>query len=134
LLCSRLPQADARVHQINALVAEIATNTDLTTVAQLSLRSGCSERQLQRLFAHYVGISPKSVIARYRLHEALALLQSGNAPSGSELALKLGYFDQAHFIRDFTRMVGQAPTHYVQTQTVLSGCVASPAPAGSNPA
>ncbi|WP_338524879.1 helix-turn-helix domain-containing protein [Pseudomonas batumici] len=117
LLCACLPQPDERVQRLNDLIAQVASNNGLTTVAQLSELSGFSERQLQRLFAHYVGVSPKWVIARYRLHEALALLQSGEARPGTELALKLGYFDQAHFIRDFTRMVGLAPAKYVQTHT-----------------
>lgn len=117
LLRSCLPQPNERVQLLNDLIADVASNNRLTTVAQLSELTGFSERQLQRLFAQYVGVSPKWVIARYRLHEALALLQRGEARPGMDLALKLGYFDQAHFIRDFTRMVGQAPTKYLQTQT-----------------
>ncbi|WP_347927163.1 helix-turn-helix domain-containing protein [Pseudomonas helvetica] len=119
LLSPCLPQPDERVELLNDLIAQIASDNRLTTVAQLSELSRVSERQLQRLFAHYVGVSPKWVIARYRLHEALTLLQSGEARPGTDLALKLGYFDQAHFIRDFTRMVGLAPAKYVQTYTAL---------------
>ncbi|WP_062788597.1 helix-turn-helix domain-containing protein [Aquitalea pelogenes] len=116
LLLGCLPQISPLVPQLNELVAEIARNSALTSVAQLSALSGWSERQLQRLFAHYIGVSPKAVLARYRLHEALALMQSTMAPAWTELALRLGYFDQAHFIRDFTRMVGQPPRKYVQAQ------------------
>ncbi|WP_133680684.1 helix-turn-helix domain-containing protein [Paludibacterium purpuratum] len=113
-----MPQTSPLVRQLNELVAEIARNSSLTSAAQLSSWSGWSERQLQRLFADYIGVSPKAVLARYRLHEALALMQNGKPPEWTELALTLGYFDQAHFIRDFTRMVGQSPQKYVQTQTV----------------
>ena len=41
-----------------------------------------------------------------RSHRALA---AGAPPDWAELALELGYFDQAHFIRDFTALVGRSP-------------------------
>ena len=71
-------------------------------------------RALQRLFAKYVGVSPKWVIQRYRLHEAAEQLASGAPISHSELALTLGYSDQAHFTRDFKAMVGTSPAAYAR--------------------
>jgi len=41
---------------------------------------------------------------------------AGEAQPDAELALRLGYFDQAHFVRDFQRMVGQPPAAYVRSQ------------------
>jgi AraC-like DNA-binding protein len=52
------------------------------------------------------------VIKRYRLHEAAARL--GGAVDMAALALELGYFDQAHFIRDFKAVVGQPPGRYAR--------------------
>ena len=69
-------------------------------------------RALQRLFGDYVGVSPKWVIKRYRLHEAVEQLAGGRPPEWSALAQNLGYFDQAHFIRDFKRLVGRTPADY----------------------
>ena len=71
-------------------------------------------RALQRLFREYVGVSPKWVINRYRLHEALEQIAAGGAIDWSALALDLGYFDQAHFIRDFRRLVGVSPGAYAR--------------------
>ncbi|NBF11649.1 AraC family transcriptional regulator [Pseudomonas sp. Fl4BN1] len=116
LLMPSLPAADERVWLLNELVARAATDCRLTRAQDLAQLAGVSPRQLQRLFAHYVGVSPKWIIARYRLHEALALLQRGEAQPDAELALRLGYFDQAHFVRDFQRMVGQPPAAYVRSQ------------------
>ena len=70
-----------------------------------------NQRALQRLFQHYVGVGPKWVIKRYRMHEALAQLQAG-APALARLAADLGYYDQAHFIKDFTALVGKPPGEY----------------------
>jgi AraC-like DNA-binding protein len=52
------------------------------------------------------------VIRRYRLHEAAE--RAGREPKVDwpRLATDLGYYDQAHLIRDFTAIVGISPAHY----------------------
>ncbi|WP_334071861.1 helix-turn-helix domain-containing protein [Burkholderia cepacia] len=57
-------------------------------------------------------MTPKWVICRYRLHEAADKLAGGEAVDLAELAQALGYFDQAHFTRDFRKLVGKAPAEY----------------------
>ncbi|MBE1160383.1 helix-turn-helix domain-containing protein [Dyella acidiphila] len=116
LLLARLPPHDATVAQVSALVADIATDRSITSVEEIAARSGLGKRSLQRLFNEYVGVSPKWVINRYRLHEAVAQLQAGTPIVWSELALQLGYFDQAHFIRDFRKLIGRAPGDYARSQ------------------
>lgn len=69
-------------------------------------------RALQRLFSDYVGVSPKWVIRRLRLHQAAFRLASAEAFDLARLAQELGYFDQAHFTRDFTNLVGRPPAQY----------------------
>jgi AraC-like DNA-binding protein len=75
-------------------------------------RFGLGPRSLQRLFREHVGVSPKWVIKRFRLHEALEQVSAGADVDWTQLALDLGYFDQAHFIRDFKAIVGEPPTGY----------------------
>jgi AraC-like DNA-binding protein len=67
---------------------------------------------MQRLFREYVGVSPKWVLQRYRLHEAAARLAEGTPGTWAAVAADLGYSDQSHFIRDFTRAVGLTPGAY----------------------
>jgi AraC-like DNA-binding protein len=67
---------------------------------------------LQRLFRRYVGTSPKWVLKRLRIHHAVERLASHPPPNWTELALDLGYYDHAHFIRDFRLIVRQSPTQY----------------------
>ncbi|MGO4701961.1 AraC family transcriptional regulator [Dyella sp. 2RAB6] len=114
LLLAHLPAPDANVERVASLVADIATDRSITAVEQLCERSALNARALQRLFKNYVGIGPKWVINRYRLHEAIAQLQQGQQADWVELALSLGYFDQAHFIRDFRALVGCTPAQYAR--------------------
>ena len=115
LLLAHLPLPNANVERVSILVASIAMDRSLTSVEALAQRTGLTQRALQRLFKQYVGVGPKWVINRYRLHEAVAQLQTGMPIVWSELALALGYFDQAHFIRDFRRLVGHPPAEYALT-------------------
>ena len=77
-------------------------------------------RPLQQLFCSYVGVGPKWVINRYRLHEAVERLQGGAHINFAELAMDLKYFDQAHFNRDFRKLVGCSPAAYTRRHSAES--------------
>jgi AraC-like DNA-binding protein len=88
--------------QITARAVEIArADPSVARVGELAQRVGVSTRTLDRLFRRHVGVGPKWVVRRYRVHEACERIVTGEQPSWSSLAQELGYFDQAHFIRDF---------------------------------
>src|SRR5471032_2768069 len=114
-LLARLPPPDPDVARANALVAAIAADLGMTSVERLMATAAMDKRAVQRLFQKYVGIGPKWVIKRYRLHEAIAQMQDGAAVSWTTLAQELGYYDQAHFGRDFRALVGQSPSEYART-------------------
>lgn len=112
-LRERLPESpDPLVAELEALVQAIAQNPGLMRVEALAQRSGRSVRSLQRLFQERVGVGPKWVICRFRIFEALDRIQAGEGQDWSRLALDLGYFDQAHFSKDFKALVGQAPSAF----------------------
>ena len=73
-------------------------------------------RSLQRFCAEWIGVGPKELVRWARLHEA-----AGRAAAGpvdwSSLAAELGYADQAHLVRDFTRVVGEPPARYARAET-----------------
>jgi len=112
LLRTRLPAPDPQVERIAAILRTVETTPGLTQVEALAAGAGLHVRSLQQLFSEYVGVSPKWVIRRFRLHEAADRLAHGEDVDLTGLALDLGYFDQAHFSSDFRRLVGQSPGHY----------------------
>lgn len=109
-----LPAPDPRAEEAAVIVAKIAKKPETTRVEALAHDLGMSQRQLQRLFAEYVGIGAKWVIRRYRLHEVTEQLAKGASVDWASLAAGLGYADQAHLSRDFRQMFGEPPTRYAQ--------------------
>jgi AraC-like DNA-binding protein len=103
---------DESVALVKDLMARISAEPSITKVEDLLPLYGIGMRKLQRLFNQYVGVSPKWVIRRFRLIEAARRLDAGELPSLADLATSLGYFDQAHFNRDFKALVGRTPAAY----------------------
>lgn len=109
-------EPDPQVALAMRLADRIRTDRTVRRVASLAETEGISARSLQRLFATYVGVGPKWVILRYRIHEALERAESseGAEVDWAQLAAELGYSDQAHLVRDFTATVGVPPTAYAR--------------------
>ncbi len=84
------------------------------TVPDLAALAGTSTRSLQRLFARWVGVSPAWVLRRHRVHLAADLLAADPARGLAELATSVGYYDQAHFTDDFSRVVGTPPGSFAR--------------------
>lgn len=116
LLRAHLPPADEAGLLAGRIVDAAAADPELRTAQQLAERFSLSLRALQRLFNDCVGVGPKWVLNRYRLHEAVARVQAGQPVAWAALAQELGYFDQAHFIADFRRLVGCTPGDYARAQ------------------
>ncbi len=64
-----------------------------------------------------MGVSPKWVMRRARLHEAAERADSGEPVDWAELAADLGYADQAHLTGDFAATIGIFPTRYTAPLT-----------------
>src|SRR5262245_50745268 len=104
-------------------------------IASLAADAGCSHRHLIRQFRTCIGLSPKKVATLLRFtHSLEAIGQNGpanaarkpyldgSAQSGGDavwapwahIAAECGYFDQSHFIHEFTAFAGATPTQFVR--------------------
>lgn len=104
--------ADPCYDLLLTLVADMLNDRSLLRVDDLAQRHHLSKRAIQRLFLRYIGVGPKWVLARYRMHDVVTALDDGYDGSLADLASSYGWYDQAHFGRDFTALVGVAPSRY----------------------
>lgn len=114
-LSTRSVTVDPAYRLVLDIVAAMAGDRRLTRVDQVTAGFGVSSRTLQRLFRRYIGAGPKWVLRRYRLQDGADLLAHGRSDDLAALAAELGYFDQAHFTKEFTAEIGMAPGEYAKT-------------------
>lgn len=94
---------------VGEAVAMIERSRGGVTVRELQDRIGLSARQLQRLFAQFVGVSPKTACRVVRFRSAWRRLNRAPAGTLATLAYGCGYADQAHFTREFKEFAGITP-------------------------
>lgn len=99
--------------RLRQLVSLIKQQSDITKVELLSEHSNLSVQAIQRCFRQYLGINPKWLIRKYRLHQALLLLEQQSVEI-ADLVEVLGYTDQSHLIRDFKEFLGVTPAAYTR--------------------
>ena len=84
----------------------------LVRVNALAHHAGVTERHLQRLFLRDIGLSPKQFLRTLRFQEVVRQLQTSTPTRWADLAQRFGFYDQAHFIRDFKAFTGETPSHW----------------------
>jgi len=80
-------------------------------------RVGFSSRRFIELFRQQTGLAPKAFQRVRRFQHVLQSLHRGDPGDWAELALRCGYYDQAHFIHDFRLFSGMTPSAYVAIAT-----------------
>ena len=113
-------EPDPDYDRVLQVVSTMLSDRGLLRVADVEAATGVAARTLQRLFDRYVGATPKWVLSRYRMHDAVAELDAGHEGPLADLAARYGWFDQAHFTRDFTDLVGLTPRAYQRRETASS--------------
>ena len=98
----------------------IETTNGLISVEKLSKVVGVVSRQLERKFQKHIGISPKSLCRINRIQTVLNVMKSKQIESWADLTMDFGYFDQAHFIRDFKSFTGKTPMVYLADNNQLT--------------
>lgn len=101
---------------VNAIVDAVEGDPELLRVDQLAALFAVTERSLQRMKARRLGLTPRWLVQRRRLHEAADRLRRGETDLAG-LAAFLGYADQAHLSRDFKAVTGETPATFRATAT-----------------
>jgi AraC-like DNA-binding protein len=95
-------------HVLGAAVRELESAVGSMSVGALAEQAGLSARQFERRFRQAVGIPPKLFSRMQRFQRVFPALESADG-GWVDAAMRCGYYDQAHLIRDFREFAGKPP-------------------------
>lgn len=98
----------------------IAETNGMMDMERLARVCGVSRRHLERVVMPVVGVSPKVLARVVRFQYMLSMLERGGAGNLTSLALEGGFYDQAHFVRDFKEFTGFSPGQYFSKDLALA--------------
>lgn len=102
-----------------ALAARVERE-QLWRVTDVAGALGLSSRQLQRTCLELFGLPPKTYLQLRRFQFAVRMAKRGLLPDWADIAVRAGYFDQAHLIAAFKRFAGRTPASLLRDSTELA--------------
>jgi AraC-like DNA-binding protein len=102
------------------LVALVERQHETMSVATLARQAGLSTRRVQTWFRESVGLSPKQLLRIARFQRALGLARTNSKLSWSTIAVRAGYYDQAHLIHESNEIVGCTPSTLLGRDSTLT--------------
>jgi AraC-like DNA-binding protein len=116
LECFLVAEIDSRIGEksnFSKALSSIENTYGLSTIDQLSHNWGKSTRQLERLFLNHVGVTPKTYLKVKRFQGLIHEFKtSAHQANWVDFAIKYGYFDQSHLIRDCKTLTRLTPEKY----------------------
>lgn len=116
-------------HTIHAITKEcvdiIFQSRGQLDVVELAGKLKINRRNMERKFEAAIGMSPKQLSRVVRLQTTLKMLGQKKFSSLTELAYENGYYDQAHFIKDFKEFTGISPKSFFSENLKFASLFAS---------
>ena len=114
-IAARIASAKRPSNDVLCTWTRIVNSGGLVTIRSLVEETGWSQKHLISQFREHIGLAPKMFARVMRFGSAIERLRRRDRASLTELALDCGYYDQAHFDRDFRAFAGVTPTELITT-------------------
>lgn len=99
---------------VQYIIKRINGQHGMIRIEELAEESGYSGRYINKTFLNHIGISPKLFCRVVRFQHALELILAPTTKKSGDIVAELGYFDQAHFIREFKEFCLLTPQKLIQ--------------------
>ena len=119
-LLGKLANHKAQTNLLQRTVDLILKEIGNVTMGEICEKVNISARQLERKFKEQIGMSPKLFSRVVRVNHALKLLRTNPTYNWQDIIFLCGYYDQAHFIKDFKDLTGECPTGFLTRSHTLS--------------
>jgi len=121
VLLSRLNNFHRPNHGVMNAITLILRSGGCLPIESLAEGMGVSLRKLDRMFNTRVGLTPKTLSRLVRFQRVFKVLEERpNGRDWVQVALDCGYYDQSHFIKEFSAFAGKGPTSYFAEQNAMS--------------
>lgn len=114
-----LNRPSVRDEKFSEIIRDILNNKGQIHVQQLIEKHAVSYTYMERLFHHYIGISPKKYSSLLRIKHIIELSREKPSMRYIDLALEQGYYDQAHFNKEFKQFTGINPHTFNRTEKLM---------------
>lgn len=111
-LLSIMKPQQVQQEKFSEVLQFLSQSPELANIKSLAAKMGVSQKHLITLFSRQVGLTPKALGRIYRFQKVIAALENNKAIDWLQMSTDCGYYDQAHFIRDFYAFSGIRPSHY----------------------
>lgn len=118
-LQQKLGKINIKIDVVDHAISAIIEHKGILSINQLSDDLCISPRQFRRRFTEKVGISPK-LLSRIKRFNYISKLSADAPAKWTDMVHKGGYYDQAHFIRDFCTFSGKSPSDFVNYSRSLA--------------
>jgi AraC-like DNA-binding protein len=108
------PPRPLRVEAMAALRL-VDERAGLLTVDDVCVSTGLSARTLERIFLDLAGVSPRLYLRLVRFRHAVREAETKMSRRWTDVALACGYYDHAHFTRDFRSFAGCPPSAWLES-------------------
>lgn len=119
-LMKKLLSRKSHLDYMQRTVSLILENIGNITVKELAAKLHISDRQIERKFKEQIGISPKMFSRLIRINYVFKLLRTNPDLEWQDVIYLCGYYDQAHFIRDFKEIAGESPNVFLSKKSMLT--------------
>jgi AraC-like DNA-binding protein len=103
---------DIPIVQLDTFVNYIHSNINKPiNIVDMAKATHCSVSTLERKFRNYLHMTPFELYRKIKMQYACKMLINSHE-AVTQVAYKLGYADQSHFIREFKRFMGTTPHQY----------------------
>lgn len=118
-LLHKLSESNHKLDLVDKALGTIVQHKGILSISQLSNELCISPRQFRRRFTEKVGVSPK-LFSRIKRFNYISHLSTTSSGIWMDMVHEGGYYDQAHFIRDFCDFSGKKPSEFVNYSRALA--------------
>jgi AraC-like DNA-binding protein len=115
-LARRIQNTRAPSPVVSCAWSRLVSTGGRASIGGIVRAAGCSQKHLIAQFREEIGLSPKTLARVLRFGRAVQIIKEGGGGRLAEIAQDCGYYDQAHFSRDFRAFAGVTPTELIASQ------------------